>query len=334
MKSILNSRIHNIVSKFSIYLVLIFMFIICSLLSPHFFSSENLVNIIRQLTIGTILALGELILITSGMIDLSSGSVLALAGIFSISSYEATNSLLIAFLVAIIVAVICNIINALMATTFKAPPFIATLAMMYMARGTALYYTKGQNLLQIGKYTIFGQGSIGVVPIPVIFLIITTIIIAYIMKNTKFGRSIYAVGGNEAASVASGINVKKIKYQAFIINGILVGVAGVLFMSRVNAGLPNGGVGYEMTGITATIVGGTSFTGGIGTTLGTVAGSFIIGMLTNIMTLTGVNSYIQQIVTGVVIAVAVIYDIQSKKKKSNKVILNEESKIENEAKRA
>ena len=331
MKSILNGRIINILSKFSIYLVLILMFIICSILSPHFFSSENLVNIIRQLTIGTILALGELILITSGMIDLSSGSVLALAGIFSISAYETTNSLLIAFVVAIIVAVICNIINALMATTFKAPPFIATLAMMYMARGTALFYTKGQNLLQIGKYTIFGQGSIGVVPIPVIFLIVTTVIIAYIMKNTKFGRSIYAVGGNEAASIASGINVNRIKYKAFIINGILVGVAGVLFMSRVNAGLPNGGVGYEMTGITATIVGGTSFTGGIGTTLGTVAGSFIIGMLTNIMTLTGVNSYIQQIVTGVVIAVAVIYDIQSKKKKSNKVILNEESKLESEA---
>lgn len=332
MKSILNGRIRNILSKFSIYLVLILMFIICSILSPHFFSSENLVNIIRQLTIGTILALGELILITSGMIDLSSGSVLALAGIFSISAYETTNSLLIAFVVAIIVAVICNIINALMTTTFKAPPFIATLGMMYMARGTALFYTKGQNLLQIGKYTTFGQGSIGVVPIPVIFLIITTVIIAYIMKNTKFGRSIYAVGGNEAASIASGINVNRIKYKAFIINGILVGVAGVLFMSRVNAGLPNGGVGYEMTGITATIVGGTSFTGGIGTTLGTVAGSFIIGMLTNIMTLTGVNSYIQQIVTGVVIAVAVIYDIQSKKKKSNKVILNEESKIEDEAK--
>ncbi len=315
----------NFLSKFSIYLVLVVMIVACSILSPNFLSGDNIVNIIRQLAIGTILAFGELILITAGQIDLSSGAVLALAGILSIAAYQGTGSLFVAFLVAIVVSVICNILNAVMVTNFNTPAFIATLAMCDMARGAALLYTQGQNILQIGDYTVFGQGSVGIIPMPIIFLVVVAVIIAYIMNNTRFGRSVYAVGGNEAAAVASGINVPKVKYTAFILNGILVGIAGVLFMSRVNAGLPNGGVGYEMTGITATIVGGTSFTGGIGTTLGTVAGSFIIGILNNIMTLTGVDSYVQQIVTGVVIAVAVIYDIQSKKKKSNKIILPEDS---------
>jgi len=317
--------VRNFISRFSIYIVLVIMIVISSILSPYFISSDNIINIIRQLAIGTILAFGEMILITAGQIDLSSGAVLALSGILSIASYQSTHSLFIAFIVAIIVSVICNILNAVMVTNFNAPAFIATLAMTYAARGAALLYTKGQNILQIGDYTIFGQGSVGIIPMPVIFLIIVALIIAYIMRNTRFGRSIYAIGGNEPAAVASGINVHKVKYTAFIINGILVGIAGVLFMSRVNAGLPNGGVGYEMTGITATIVGGTSFTGGIGTTIGTIVGSFIIGILNNIMTLTGVDSYVQQIVTGVVIAFAVIYDIQSKKKKSNKIILSEDS---------
>jgi inositol transport system permease protein len=155
-------------------------------------------------------------------------------------------------------------------------------------------------------------------------MIVITIIIWYVLRHTRFGRSLYAIGGNEEAAVASGINVKKNKYIVFLINGVLVGISGVLFMSRVNAGLPNGAVGYEMEGLTAAIVGGTSFSGGVGTTMGTIAGAFIIGCLNNIMNLIGVDSYIQQIVKGAIIALAVIWDIQSKNKKTTKVILVEE----------
>lgn len=315
---------HKMIEKYSIFFVLILMVIISTMLNPNFMSSGNLTNVARQLAVGTILAYGEMILIISGMLDLSAGSVLALAGVLSVSVYTKTGSLLLAFMVSIGVAVLCNLVNAVMVTNFKTPPFIATLAMMTVARGLALLYTKGQNILQIGDYRLFGHGKIGNVPIPIIFMVIITVVIWYILRHTRFGRSLYAIGGNEEASVASGINVNAAKYKAFMLNGVLVGIAGVLFMSRVNQGLPNGAVGYEMEGLTAAIVGGTSFSGGVGTPIGTLAGSFIIGCLNNIMNLKGIDSYVQQIVKGAIIALAVIYDIRSKNKKTTKVILVEE----------
>lgn len=307
--------------KFSIFFVLLVMIIISTMMNDNFLSSGNITNIARQLAVATILAYGEMLLIISGMLDLSVGAVLALAGVLSVNCYKATGSMIAAFAVAIAVAVACNLVNAFFVANWRMPAFIVTLAMTMAARGLALLYTKGQNILQIGGYSYVGQGHIGIIPIPVIFLIVITIIVAYIVNHTKLGRSLYAIGGNEEAAIASGINVIRSKYMAFILNGVLVGIAGVLFMSRVNAGLPNGAVGYEMEGLTATIVGGTSFTGGVGTTLGTLAGSFIIGCLNNIMNLQGVDSYIQQIVKGGIITAAVLYDIRFKNKKSVKVIL-------------
>lgn len=311
---------NTVKKKYSIYLILIGLFIVCSLANPNFLSVNNLTNISRQLSVTTILALGATMLIISGMLDLSSGSVLALAGVFAVSAYKATGSLLIAITVGILTGIICNVINALMISTFKAPPFIATLAMLTVARGVALLFTKGQNILQLGSFVELGQGSIGVIPIPIIFLLTIAILTWYLLNHTRFGRALYAVGGNEEASVASGINVNKIKYTAFIINGIFVGIAGVLFMSRVNAGLPNGAINYEFTALTAAIIGGTSFSGGVGTVGGTLAGAFIVGFLDNIMNLTNVDSYMQQIVRGTIIALAVIYDIRSRNRRANSML--------------
>lgn len=162
--------------KYSIFMVLFVLFIICSFANPNFLTTSNLTNISRQLAVTTILAFGQTILIISGMLDLSQGSVLALSGVFAISAYKSTGSLLIAVLVGIITGVVCNFINAMMISTFKAPPFIATLAMLTMARGVALLYTKGQNILQLDKFVVFGQGSIGVIPIPIIFLVALAIV--------------------------------------------------------------------------------------------------------------------------------------------------------------
>lgn len=301
------------IGKFSIFLVLTFFVVISSFLNPNFMSSGNLFNILKQLAVPVLLSFGAMMLIISGMIDLSSGSVLALAGVLSVTAFKATQSLAIAVVVGLGVGIGANLINALMVVQFRVPAFIATLAMQMVARGAALYYSGGQNILQIGKFTVFGQSSVGPVPISVIIMLVTTVIIYYIMKHTKLGRSMYAIGGNEEAAIASGINVKRNKYITYMINGLLVGAAGILFMSRVNAGLPNGAIGYEMEGLTATIVGGTSFSGGAGTTLGTLVGALIIGVLNNIMNLTSVNSYVQQIVKGAIIAVAVIWDIRSKR---------------------
>lgn len=310
--------------KYSIFIVLFVMVFFCSILNKNFLSPNNISNIMKQLAVSTILAYGEMLLIISGMLDLSSGAVLALSGVISIIVYKSTGSLVLAVIVALVIAVVCNIINAIMITHLNAPPFIATLVMQQAARGVALLITNGQNILQIKNYTIFGQGYIGKVPISIIITAAITVVIWYLLRHTRLGRSLYAIGGNEEASIAAGITVKKNKYIVFIINGILVGIAGILFMSRVNAGLPNGAVGYEMEGLTAAIVGGTSFSGGIGTTMGTLAGSFIIGCLNNIMNLIGVDSYIQQIVKACIIALAVIWDIRSKSRKTKKVILVED----------
>lgn len=309
--------------KYSIYIILLLMFVTASFLSPNFLTEANLINILRQVAVTTILAYGAMMLIVGGMLDLSAGSVLALSGVLAVVTYKSTGNLLIAVAVGMAVGVVCNILNAVMVANFDVPPFIATLAMSMVARGAVLLYTDGQNVLQLGEFTKLGQGSIGIVPVPVVFLVVITGITWYLMTQTRYGRSLYAIGGNELAARASGINVKKAKYQAYIVNGLLVGFAGVLFMSRVNAGLPNGAVGYEMEGLTAAIVGGTSFTGGIGTTTGTLVGALIIGLLNNIMNLTGVGSYVQQITKGVIIAVVVMYDIRSKRGSRSKVILKE-----------
>ncbi len=316
----------SFISKYSIYLVLVALFLVSWIANENFVTAENLRNISTQIAVGTILAFGQTILIISGMLDLSSGSVLALAGVLSVSTYVSTGSLLFSFIVAIVIGVICNIINGIVITKFKVPPFIATLSMQTMARGAALLYTKGQNIYQIGDYIIFGQGRILGVPTPVIFLIITLIVTWYLLKYTVFGRSIYAIGGNEEAANASGINVDKIKMKAFIINGILVGISGVLFMSRVNGGMPNGAIGYESKALASAVIGGTSFTGGVGTAFGTLAGAFIVGFLDNIMVMVGVDSYLQQVVRGAIIALAVSYDIWAKSRETKGKISSAEPK--------
>ncbi len=308
----------NIKSKYSIYFVLIVMFFICWLVNKNFVSITNLSNISRQISVGTILAFGETILIIAGMLDLSSASVLAFSGVLSVSVYLMTGSLLLAFFVGVAVSVVCNIITAMIVTRYNVPTFIATLSMMAMARGAALLYTNGQNIYQIGDYVEFGQGYILGIPTPVIFLAGTLLVTWYLLRHTVFGRSIYAIGGNEEAAIASGINVKANKILAYVINGVYVGVAGVLFMSRNNVGLPNGAVGYEFTALTAAVIGGTSMSGGIGSAAGTVAGAFIVGFLDNIMVLSGVNSYLQEIVRGGIITLAVAYDIYAKSKKTRK----------------
>jgi inositol transport system permease protein len=306
--------------SYGIYFVLLVMIVLSSVINPNFFSAENISNVTRQISVTTILAFGETILIICGLLDLSCGSVLALAGLLSVASYQATGSMVLAFAVAIGVAMFCNYLNAMMVALCNLPAFIATLAMQEMARGSALLFTKGQNIYQIGNYTKVGQGSVGFIPIPLLFLVGLFLATWYILNNTRFGRSLYAVGGNQEAAKASGINVRGTKITAFLVNGLFVGIAGVLFMSRVNAGLPNGAINYEFQGLTSSIIGGTSFTGGIGTAGGTVVGSFIVGFLNNILNLANVNSYLQQIVRGAIIALAVIYDIWTKNRRTRSLV--------------
>ncbi|GAA1700392.1 ABC transporter permease [Microbacterium sediminicola] len=309
------------VSRFSIYIILALVVIIASVLSPNFLNSDNIFNVLRQVAVITILAYGAMTLIIGGMIDLSAGAVMAFAGVVSVLVYKATDNMVIAVLAAVAIGLICNLINAFMVATLHTPAFIVTLGMMLMARGAVLELTQGQNVLQLGDFVLLGQGNLGLLPIPVLILAAITIVIWYLMNQTRYGRSVYAVGGNEEAARAAGIPVERVKYQAFMVNGALVGIAGAIFMSRVNAGLPNAGIGYELQAITAPIIGGTSFSGGIGTVIGTLAGALIVGVLGNIMNLIGIGSYIQDIVMGAIIVVAVAYDVFSKRGKAKTTIL-------------
>ena len=322
----------TIKSRYSIYLVLIVMIIVCNLLNENFLSPRNISNISAQISVTTILAFGETILIIGGLLDLSCGSVLALAGVLSVYVFKETGSLSLAFAVGLLVGVLCNFVNGILVRRFNIPAFIATLAMMTVARGIALLFTKGQNIYQIGDYVWFGQGKIGFIPLPVFFMIIVGIATWYILGHTSFGRSLYAVGGNEEAARASGINVGRIKIGAYLINGAFVGLAGILLMARTNVGAPNAGQGYEFEALTAAIIGGTSFSGGLGTAGGTLAGAFIVGFLNNIMNLTGVDSYLQQVIKGGIIALAVGYDMWAKVNRTRKTL--GAAKLPNERKEA
>ncbi|MBS0023682.1 ABC transporter permease [Microbacterium paraoxydans] len=314
------------VNRYSIYIILLVVIVAASFLSPNFLSSDNIFNVLRQVAVITILAFGAMTLIIGGMIDLSAGAVMAFAGVVSVLVYKSTGNLLLAILAGILIGMLCNLVNAFLVATLKTPAFIVTLGMMLMARGAVLELTQGQNVLQLGDFILIGQGNLGWLPIPVLVLIGVTIVIWYLMNQTRYGRSVYAVGGNEEAARAAGISVERVKYQAFLVNGALVGIAGVIFMSRVNAGLPNAGVGYELQAITAPIIGGTSFSGGVGTVMGTLAGALIVGILGNIMNLIGIGSYIQQIVMGAIIVVAVAYDVFSKRGKAKTTILKSDAK--------
>jgi inositol transport system permease protein len=306
------ARIISFLSKYSIFVILVGAFLISTLLNRNFLSPANLSNILKQNSVIAILAFGETMLIIAGLIDLSNGAVLALSGVLAVAVYKATGSLLLASAVGLGIGVLCNLVSGILASVFKTPAFIATLAVMTMARGLVLLYTAGQSLYQIGNFVVLGQGTLFHIPIPIIFMVVILLVTWYILNNTRLGRSLYAIGGNEEAAIASGIQVSRSKLTTYLINGVFVGLAGVIFMSRNNAGLPAAAQGYEFEALTAAVIGGTSFSGGIGTAMGTLAGAFIVGILNNIMNLLGVNSYVQQIVKGIIIALAVIMDIRAK----------------------
>ena len=306
-------------SQYSIYLILVAMIVISSFLSPAFLSVTNFANISRQISITTILAFGETLLIIGGMLDLSCGSVMALSGLVAVIVFKDTGVGVLALGAGVVTGVLANCVNAFLVTALRVPPFIATLAMLTSARGAALLLTRGQPIYQLGKFTVWGQGAVFGIPTPVLFVVFVLVVTWYILNHTRLGRYIYAIGGNEEAARASGIAINRIKVQAYLINGAFVGIAGVLYMSRVNAGLPDAGVGFELDALTSSIIGGVSFSGGIGTAVGTLAGAFIVGFLGNIMNLLGIQSYLQQVIRGAIIALAVAYDIASKSRRTRKI---------------
>jgi len=302
----------KIFTRFGILFILVTFIIIASLISPVFMSLQNVTNIIRQVSIVIIVACAETILLVAGMFDLSAGSTMALAGVLAASISIKTGSVFLGVLLAIIVGISIGFVNGSIVAKFNIPPFIVTLAMMSIARGLAFMYTGGFPIINIGNFAIIGQGQIWIIPYPIIIMVSIVVISWIILNRMKFGRYLYAIGGNQNAALASGIGVVKVKIMAYIIAGSLIGLGGAVLTSRLNSGLPNAAVGYEFDAITAVIIGGTSLSGGIGTISGTVIGALIIFVLNNILNLMNVSSYLQLVVKGIIIVIAVLVDVKTK----------------------
>ncbi len=302
----------GIYSKYGTALIFIGILILATISSDVFLSQSNLTNVLRQVVVVGLLGCGVTFIIILGHIDVSLGSVVALTGTIAASVMQITQNLLLAVLAGIVVGIVVGAINGFVITFFNIPAFIMTLATTTVARGAILIYTGGMPVSNLGNFKIIGQGDLGPIPISVIILVVVIAISWVLLNRTKFGRYVYAVGGNVKAAVASGINASNIVRKAFIYNGILTSIAGIVLMSRINSGQPAAGVGYEFDAITGVVVGGTSLMGGTGTIIGTIIGCLIVGVINNILNLLSVSSYWQQVVKGLIILIAVILDVMTK----------------------
>jgi ribose transport system permease protein len=284
-------------------------------LTPHFLTLSNLLNIAEQATIIAIIAVGMTFVIITGGIDLSVGSVLAFAGVFMASALHGGLPLPLALIVGIGAGLLCGLVNGLLITVGRLPPFIATLGMMSVARGAALMFTEGRPISGFSEsFRSLATGEVLRVPAPVIIMIGVYMIAHFVLRRTKLGRYTYAIGGNEEAALLSGINVKLYKTMVYGIAGLLSGLAAILLTARLNSAQPIAGMAYELDAIAATVIGGTSLLGGEGAVVGTLIGALIMAVLRNGLNLLGVSSFIQQIVIGTVIIVAVVIDMALKRR--------------------
>jgi inositol transport system permease protein len=299
--------------KYGIFIILAVIFIGASIGVSGFLSQYNLTNIMLAIACTTVLALGATFVIILGQINIAYGSELAFIGCIACMVNVATGSVIPAILVALAIGLGLGALNGFVITKFGIPAFIMTLALTEAARGGAVLVTKGNTISGLTpSFTFMGQGYIGPIPMAVVILIIAFVIMYIILNKTPYGRYIYAVGGNPKSAEASGINPKRVIFKAYLIDGVLTGIASLLLMSRLNSGVPGAGLSYEMDAITAVVVGGTSMAGGSGTLFGTIVGAIIVGIINNVQTLMSVDSNVQKIVKGVIIVVAVIIDVVTK----------------------
>jgi inositol transport system permease protein len=311
----------SIFSKYGIFLVFAAMVLVASFLSPAFMSRINLINIVRQMSVVGLIALGVTGVIVSAGIDLSSGSVVGLTAVvaaslaqdpeFATPFYPGLNvPLIVPVLAACGVGALVGLVNGSLVAKTRIPPFIATLGTFTAIRGLALLYTGGRPISDLTDgYNFIGQGDVFGLPVPIIILVVMAVVTHILYAHTKFGKYIYAIGGNEQAARVSGIDASKYKMLIYVYAGFLAGMAGLVVSSRIGSGQPGLGVGYELDAIAAAVIGGSSLSaGGIGTVAGTIVGALIIGVLNNILDLMNVSAYWQQIIKGCIIVGAVIID--------------------------
>lgn len=307
---------NEILRQFSLLSILALLIILFSFATDSFFSMMNFSNILRQVAVTTIAAIGVFMIILLGDIDLSVGSLYALIGVMAALVWQGTGSTILTLIAALVAGAVIGFGNGFVTAKGKIPSFVTTLAMMGIARGIAYIVTNGTpiGIVEPG-FTMFGTGFVGsIIPIPVIIMIIVFVLAYIFINNTRFGRYIYAVGGNDQASHWSGLNTTKIRIIVFTLAGLLYGLSSIILAGRLGGALPTAGQGAELDAITAVILGGTSLSGGKGKISGVLIGCLIIGVLNNGLDLIGLSSYWQQVIKGIIIIVAVLYDTKSKNK--------------------
>lgn len=305
----------TVLRSFALVFVIIAIAIVMSFASPVFMTSKNIINIIRQISINGIIAVGMTFVILTGGIDLSVGSVVAISSVICGSLLENGTYWLIACLIAITVSLLFGAFNGLMVAYAGFQPFIATLATLTMGGGIALAYADGKPYtIKNEAFLAIGQGYVGVIPIPIIILVAVVAIGLIILKTTTFGRYVFAIGGNKNAAKLSGVRTRRVELMVYVISALCASIVGLILSARISSGQPTAGQGYELDAIAATAIGGSSMSGGVGSLTGTVFGFIILGLMTNSMNLLNINSFYQQIVKGILIILAVFLDMTSKRR--------------------
>ncbi|WP_309066067.1 ABC transporter permease [Microbacterium sp.] len=290
----------------------ILLFAVFSVTTPRFFSVNNLINVLDQVTVIGVLAIGATAVIITGGIDLSVGSVLALSTmVLGWLSHDGGMPMIVAMVAAVLVGALAGLLNGLGVTIAGLPPFIATLAMMSIARGLANLLTDGQQIVGYPEwfYSLASTRYLGFLSVTAIIFILLAVAAAVVLKYRPSGRKIYAIGGSAEVARLAGIKVRSVTTWVYVMAGALAGVGAIILASRLDSSQPSAGTGYELDVIAAVVIGGASLTGGTGRISGTVIGVLIIGVLRNGLNLLGVSPFLQQIVIGIVIAVAVTIDV-------------------------
>lgn len=301
--------------KYKSLIGLILLCLIITFVTPSFLTVANITNVFTQVSVNAIIAVGMTFVILTGGIDLSVGSTLAISGAISASVIKSTGNIFLAIIAASIVGILVGFVNGFLISKGKLQAFIATLATMTIFRGLTLVFTNGTPISKLPEsFLSIGNAKLGFIPIPVLITIVVAVISIYVLSQTRFGRYLYALGGNEESAKLSGINTDRIKMLTYVVSGFVSAIAGVIITSRIGSASPNAGTGFELDAIAAVVIGGTSLSGGEGKISGTIIGALIIGILNNGLNLMNVSPFYQSIVKGLVILIAVLLDKKSRKK--------------------
>jgi ribose transport system permease protein/inositol transport system permease protein len=313
----------DVAARYAAPLFLVLLILVFAALQPNFLHPLNLMNILRQVSISGLIAIGMTFVILTGGIDLSVGSLVALTGLagayvakgglesrFAVGAGADTgNPVILAFLTAIAVGVAAGALQGLAITRLRVPPFVVTLGGLTAWRGAALLLSQGGPISGFGPdYTWWGQGRVGGVPVPVIVFLAAAVLAHVVLRHTRFGLHVYAVGGNPAAADLNGVNTRRVVFLVYVIVGFSCGLASFLLSARLSSAEAVAGLGLELDVISAVVIGGTSLFGGVGGVFGTLVGALLIGVLRNGLVLLNISPFIQQIVIGLILVAAVAFD--------------------------